>query len=90
MIVAWPREGFAQAGGIDPSTAIAVLAHDPVLDDPALDIALRSAARVRRGDGLATHPGGAPGAAGAAGLTAAELDRLGRTGRTRARGHDRR
>ena len=44
LIAAWPAEAFAQLGGIDASTAVAVLAHDPVLDDPALEIALRSPA----------------------------------------------
>jgi xanthine dehydrogenase accessory factor len=44
LIAAWPDEAFARIGGIDSSTAVAVLTHDPVLDDPALAIALRSPA----------------------------------------------
>ncbi len=44
LIAAWPDEAFSRMGGIDESTAVAVLTHDPVLDDPALDIALRSPA----------------------------------------------
>ena len=44
VLAAWPKEAFDQAGGIDEATAIAVLTHDPVLDDPALEIALRSPA----------------------------------------------
>jgi xanthine dehydrogenase accessory factor len=44
LIVAWPDEAFACLGGIDAVTAVAVLSHDPVLDDPALVIALRSPA----------------------------------------------
>jgi xanthine dehydrogenase accessory factor len=44
LIAAWPVEAFEQLGGIDESTAVAVLTHDPVLDDPALAIALRSPA----------------------------------------------
>ncbi len=44
LIAAWPEEAFARLGGIDASTAVAVLTHDPVLDDPALVIALRSPA----------------------------------------------
>lgn len=44
LIAAWPAEAFAQLGGVDESTAVAVLTHDPVLDDPALEIALRSPA----------------------------------------------
>lgn len=44
LIAAWPDVAFSRLGGIDSSTAVAVLTHDPVLDDPALDIALRSPA----------------------------------------------
>jgi xanthine dehydrogenase accessory factor len=44
LIAAWPAEAVARLGGIDESTAVAVLTHDPVLDDPALEIALRSPA----------------------------------------------
>lgn len=42
VIAAWPEEAFAQLGGIDRATAIAVLTHDPKLDDAALVLALRS------------------------------------------------
>jgi xanthine dehydrogenase accessory factor len=45
VIAAWPEAAFAQLGGIDPATSIAVLTHDPKLDDAALEIALRSPAR---------------------------------------------
>jgi xanthine dehydrogenase accessory factor len=45
VIAAWPEEAFAALGGIDPATSIAVLTHDPKLDDAALKIALRSPAR---------------------------------------------
>jgi xanthine dehydrogenase accessory factor len=44
LIAAWPEEAFGRLGGIDAATAVAVLTHDPVLDDPALVIALRSPA----------------------------------------------
>src|ERR1700722_8250404 len=44
LICAWPEEAFSRLGGIDEQTAVAVLTHDPVLDDPALVIALRSPA----------------------------------------------
>jgi xanthine dehydrogenase accessory factor len=44
VLVAWPEEAFAQLGGIDRATFIAVLTHDPKLDDAALAIALRSPA----------------------------------------------
>jgi xanthine dehydrogenase accessory factor len=42
VIVAWPDEGFGQLDPIDPATAIAVLTHDPKLDDAALRAALHS------------------------------------------------
>ena len=42
VIAAWPEEAFKQLGGIDRATAIAVLTHDPKLDDAALVLALRS------------------------------------------------
>jgi xanthine dehydrogenase accessory factor len=45
VIVAWPQEAFDALGGIDAATSIAVLTHDPKLDDAALTIALRSPAR---------------------------------------------
>jgi xanthine dehydrogenase accessory factor len=45
VIATWPEQAFARLGGIDPATSIAVLTHDPKLDDAALLIALRSPAR---------------------------------------------
>jgi xanthine dehydrogenase accessory factor len=42
VVVAWPDEAFARVGGIDRATYIAVLTHDPKLDDAALSIALHS------------------------------------------------
>jgi xanthine dehydrogenase accessory factor len=42
VIVAWPEEAFARLGGIDRATYIAILTHDPKLDDAALSIALQS------------------------------------------------
>jgi xanthine dehydrogenase accessory factor len=42
VIAAWPEEAFKRLGGIDRATAIAVLTHDPKLDDAALVLALRS------------------------------------------------
>ena len=44
VIPAWPREAFARLGGIDRATYIAILTHDPKLDDAVLEIALRSEA----------------------------------------------
>ena len=43
LIQAWPQEAF-QKIQINRSTAIAMLTHDPKLDDPALKIALPSPA----------------------------------------------
>ncbi|HEX7298469.1 MAG TPA: XdhC/CoxI family protein [Solirubrobacteraceae bacterium] len=44
VVATWPVEAFERIGGIDRATAIAVLTHDPKLDDAALTIALRSEA----------------------------------------------
>jgi xanthine dehydrogenase accessory factor len=44
VIVAWPEEAFARIGGIDRATYVAVLTHDPKLDDAALSVALPSEA----------------------------------------------
>ena len=43
LIQSWPQEAFQQIP-INRSTAVAMLTHDPKLDDPALKIALRSSA----------------------------------------------
>jgi xanthine dehydrogenase accessory factor len=40
VVVAWPEKAFEQLGGIDRATYIAVLTHDPKLDDAALTTAL--------------------------------------------------
>ena len=63
VIAAWPEEAFARLGGIDRATYIAVLTHDPKLDDAALDAraALRGALRGR--DGKPPRAGAAPRAA---------------------------
>ena len=42
VIAAWPEEAFERLGGIDRATYIAVLTHDPKLDDAALTLALAS------------------------------------------------
>jgi xanthine dehydrogenase accessory factor len=44
VIAAWPADAFARIGGIDRATYIAVLTHDPKLDDAALELALHSEA----------------------------------------------
>jgi xanthine dehydrogenase accessory factor len=40
VVVAWPEQAVAKLGGIDRATYIAVLTHDPKLDDAALTVAL--------------------------------------------------
>ena len=44
VVAAWPADAFARIGAIDRATYVAVLTHDPKLDDAALEIALRSEA----------------------------------------------
>ncbi|HET9075218.1 MAG TPA: XdhC family protein [Solirubrobacteraceae bacterium] len=44
VIAAWPQEAFGRLDPPDPATAIAVLTHDPKVDDAALAVALRSGA----------------------------------------------
>jgi xanthine dehydrogenase accessory factor len=44
VVAAWPADAFARIGGIDKATYIAVLTHDPKLDDAALELALHSEA----------------------------------------------
>jgi xanthine dehydrogenase accessory factor len=43
VVDAWPEEGLERIG-LHPDAAVAVLTHDPKLDDPALRAALRSPA----------------------------------------------
>src|SRR5262245_4453264 len=75
LIAAWPDEGLGQAG-LNAGTAVAVLTHDPKLDDPALRAALpgpafyvgalgSKATQARRRQRLLE-----------AGVTEAQLDRL--------------
>jgi xanthine dehydrogenase accessory factor len=45
VIAEWPDRAFEQLGGIDRATSIAILTHDPKLDDAVLRIALRSEAQ---------------------------------------------
>jgi xanthine dehydrogenase accessory factor len=75
LIQAWPDEALTQVG-LNRSTAVAMLTHDPKLDDPGLQVALPSPAfyvgalgsqktQARRRERLLE-----------AGLTEAQLDRL--------------
>jgi len=76
VIAEWPAEAIASIGGIDKATYIAVLTHDPKLDDAALLTALDSEtpyigamgsrrAQTRRRERLV-----------AAGVTDAQLERI--------------
>jgi xanthine dehydrogenase accessory factor len=76
VIAAWPETAFEQLGGIDPATAIAVLTHDPKLDDAALAIALRSPARFVGAMGSRRAQASRRERLLAAGLTEQELARL--------------
>jgi xanthine dehydrogenase accessory factor len=76
VIAAWPEEAFARLGGIDPATSIAVLTHDPKLDDAALSIALRSPARFVGAMGSRRAQASRRERLLAAGLSEPELDRL--------------
>jgi xanthine dehydrogenase accessory factor len=42
VVAAWPAEAIEQLGGIDRATYIAILHHDPKLDDAALAVAFDS------------------------------------------------
>jgi xanthine dehydrogenase accessory factor len=44
VLVKWPQDAFAELAPIDRGTSIAVLTHDPKLDDAALSAALASEA----------------------------------------------
>jgi xanthine dehydrogenase accessory factor len=76
VIVAWPEEAFARLGGIDRATSIAVLTHDPKLDDAALSIALRSDAAYVGAMGSRRAQAKRRERLLAAGLTDAELEGL--------------
>ena len=45
VIAGWPDAAFEKLGAIDPATYLAVLTHDPKLDDAVLLMALRSDAK---------------------------------------------
>jgi xanthine dehydrogenase accessory factor len=44
VVAAWPDEAVKRLGGIDRATYVAILTHDPKLDDVALTIAFESEA----------------------------------------------
>jgi xanthine dehydrogenase accessory factor len=75
LIPLWPEEAFEQVP-INRSTAIAMLTHDPKLDDPALKIALRSPAFYVGALGSKTTQAKRRKRLLDEGLTEAQLDRL--------------
>ncbi|NNM72400.1 XdhC family protein [Enterovirga aerilata] len=42
VLAEWPSEALPKLGGLDRYTALACLTHDPKIDDPALEAALRA------------------------------------------------
>jgi xanthine dehydrogenase accessory factor len=42
VIVAWPGEAFERLGGLDRATYVAILTHDPKIDDEVLERVLRA------------------------------------------------
>jgi xanthine dehydrogenase accessory factor len=76
VIAAWPREAFAAIGGIDRATAVAVMTHDPKIDDDALAFALRSDAVYVGAMGSRRAQEARRGRLLEAGVTEAELERL--------------
>jgi len=75
VIKAWPDAAFEQLG-IDRATFIAVLTHDPKLDDAALTVALRSDAAYVGALGSRRTQEKRRARLADRGLTEAELDRL--------------
>jgi xanthine dehydrogenase accessory factor len=75
VVAAWPEEAFARLG-IDRATYIAILTHDPRLDDAALRIALRSEAAYVGAMGSRRAQAKRRERLLAEGLTEAELDRM--------------
>jgi xanthine dehydrogenase accessory factor len=42
LLAEWPSDALPKLGGLDRYTAVACLTHDPKIDDPALEAALRA------------------------------------------------
>ncbi len=75
LVDAWPDDAL-RALSLTPSTAVAVLSHDPKLDDPALLVALRSPAFYVGALGSAKTQAKRRARLAEAGLSQAELARL--------------
>ncbi|MEI7559872.1 MAG: XdhC family protein [Actinomycetes bacterium] len=76
IVVAWPAQAFAQLGGLDQATSVAVLTHDPKIDDAALEVALRSPARFVGAMGSRRATESRRERLLEAGITESQLDRL--------------
>jgi xanthine dehydrogenase accessory factor len=75
LVDAWPDDALRTIG-LTPSTAVAVLSHDPKLDDPALLVALRSPAFYVGALGSARTQARRRARLAESGLSEAELARL--------------
>ena len=75
LVLGWPEMAFAEIG-LDPATFVVVLSHDPKLDDPALEIALRSPARYVGAIGSRKTQKARRDRLRAAGITDSQLSRL--------------
>lgn len=75
LVPGWPDQTLP-AIGVDGATCIAVLSHDPKLDEPALAVALRSPARYVGAIGSRRTQEGRRRRLREQGLTEAQLDRL--------------
>lgn len=62
IVAGWPDAAFEKLGAIDPAAYLAVLTHDPKLDDAVLLMALRSDAKYVGAMGSEAGAEGAPGA----------------------------
>jgi xanthine dehydrogenase accessory factor len=76
VIAEWPAEALARIGGIDKATYLAVLTHDPKLDDAALLAALDSDAPYIGAMGSRRAQAKRRERLVAAGVTDAQLDRI--------------
>ena len=74
LLAEWPDAALARLG-LDRFTAVAALTHDPKIDDPGLDAALRARMLLRRRARLAEDPRGARGPAGRSAGHADDSDR---------------
>ncbi len=75
LVLAWPEEAFARIG-LDASTYVVLLSHDPKFDEPAMELALRSPAAYVGAIGSRKTQAKRRARLEAAGFTASQLARL--------------